>query len=86
MSIIFGHGKQYLASFLLSLNLLAFLFHSLLHLCDERYETLRQVLGTRKTFFDDLRALTRYFYFSSFDHLLDFMLEQLELDQYIDSG
>jgi hypothetical protein len=41
-------------------------------------------LPTRKTFFDDLRALTRYmyfdsWYFDSWDHLLTFMLEGLEL-------
>jgi len=33
----FGHGLQYLASFLLTLNLLAFLFHTVLDLVDVRY-------------------------------------------------
>ena len=31
----FGHGEQYLANFLVTLNLLAFLFHTLLELLDE---------------------------------------------------
>lgn len=34
---------------------------------------------TRKTFFGDLRALTRYLYFDSWDHLLTFVLDGLEL-------
>jgi hypothetical protein len=46
---------------------------------DEKYKLLRSHLPTRKTFFDDLRALTRYLYFNSWDHLLTFMLEGLEL-------
>ena len=33
----------------------------------------------RKTFFDDLRALTRYLCFDSWDALLAFMIEKLEL-------
>ena len=30
----FGHGEEYLAAVLLTLNLLAFLFHTVLHLVD----------------------------------------------------
>lgn len=47
----FGHGNQHLASLLLSLNLLAFLFHTILDLVDEQYRAIRQALGRRKTFF-----------------------------------
>lgn len=75
----FGHGQQYLASFLATLNILSLLFHTLLERLDEKYKLLRSHLPTRKTFFDDLRALTRYLYFESWDHLLTFMLEGLEL-------
>jgi len=75
----FGHGRQFLAATLLSLNLLAFLFHTIFDLVDAKYQLLRITLATRKTFFDDIRALTRYFIFQSWDHLLDFMLAQLEL-------
>jgi hypothetical protein len=32
----FGHGKRYLGAFLLSLNLLALLFHTVLQWCDEK--------------------------------------------------
>ncbi len=76
----FGHGKQHLASFLATLNILSLLFHTLLERLDEKYKLLRSHLPTRKTFFDDLRALTRYLYFEHWDHLLTFMLEGLELE------
>ena len=75
----FGHGHQHLAATLLTLNLLAFLFHTVLHLIDERYQRLRDHLGARQTFFNDIRTLTRYLYFDSWDHLLNFMMAQLEL-------
>ncbi len=76
----FGHGKQHLSSLLATLNILSLLFHTLLELLDEKYRLIRAHLPTRKTFFDDLRALTRYFCFDSWDHLLSFMLQGLELD------
>jgi len=76
----FGHGKQHLASFLATLNILSLLFHTLLELLDQNYKLLRAHLPTRKTFFDDLRALTRYLYFDSWNHLLTFMLQGLELE------
>jgi hypothetical protein len=75
----FGHGKQHLASLLATFNILAFLLHTLLDLLDVNYRVLRQTLATRKTFFDDLRALTRYICFASWAHLLDFMLHGLEV-------
>jgi hypothetical protein len=76
----FGHGQQHLASFLASLNILSLLFHTVLELLDEKYKLLRAHLPTRKTFFNDLRALTRYLVFDSWDHLLTFMIQGLELD------
>lgn len=76
----FGHGKKYLANLFLAFNILAFLFHTLLHFLDKRYQLLRNSLPTRKTFFDDVRALTRYMYFENWDHLLIFMIKGLELD------
>lgn len=76
----FGHGKQHLSSFLATLNILSLLFHTLLELLDAKYRLLRAHLPSRKTFFDDLRALTRYLCFDSWEHLLTFMLQGLELD------
>lgn len=82
----FGHGTQHLTSFLLTLNLLAFLFHTVLDLTDAKYQLLREKLRVRKTFFDDLRALTRYLYFASWEHLLDFMIAHLQLTPPLDSS
>ena len=76
----FGHGKQYLAATLLSLNLLAFLFHTVLEWSDESYALLRQVLVRRQTFFEDMRALTRYMVFASWHHLMGFMIQGLKLE------
>ncbi len=76
----FGHGKQYLSAFLLSLNLLAFLFHTVLEWSDDKYALLRQVLARRQTFFNDIQALMRYMVFDSWDHLMDFMIRGLELE------
>lgn len=75
----FGHGRHHLANFLITLNLLAFLFHTLFDLFDDQYRHIRQELGTRQTFFNDIRALTRYFIFDSWQALLDFMFDRLEI-------
>lgn len=75
----FGHGQRYLAMILLTLNLLAFLFHTVLELANDSYQLLRQELAARYRFFNDLRALTRYMVFDSWDHLMAFMLDGLEL-------
>jgi hypothetical protein len=76
----FGHGSQHLASLLLSLNLLAFLFHTVLDLVDEQYRAIRQTLGARCRFFQDLEALLRYFQFETWEAVLEFMFKGLELD------
>ena len=81
----FGHGKQYLSATMLSLNLLAFLFHTVLEWSDEQYALLRQVLARRQTFFEDIRALTRYMVFESWHHLMDFMIRGLKLEARLDS-
>lgn len=76
----FGHGKRHLSTMLLSLLLLAFLFHTLFDLLDALYQTIRARLGTRATFFGDLRTLTRFHLFDSWAQLLQFMAQGLELD------
>lgn len=77
----FGHGKKHLASVLVTFNLLACVFHTVLGRFDQRFRQLRQALGTRTTVFDDVRALTRYICFPSWDTLLEFMSQGLELNQ-----
>jgi len=73
----FGHGKKCLSQTLLAMNLLAFLFHSLLEVLDQPYKEVRQLLGRRKKFFDHVEALTTYFVYDKFDLLIAFMLERL---------
>ena len=82
----FGHGQQYLAAVMLSLNLLAFLFHTVLEWSDDKYALLRQVLARRQTFFNDIQALMRYMVFASWDHLINFMIQGLELESQFDTG
>jgi hypothetical protein len=76
----FGHGQQYLAMTLLTLNLLAFLLHTVTHLTNKIYRRLRAAVGRREAFFNDIRALLRYLLFASWADLLTFMAVQLEID------
>ncbi len=75
-----GHGKQNLSNLLLSLNLVAFLFHTLLELYAPRYRLIRQTLPRRDRFFNDVKALTQYMLFDSWEALMLFMLEGLDLE------
>ena len=73
----FGHGKQYLSQTLLSLNDLAFLFHTVLELLDENCAWLRKTLPRRDTFFQHIAALTQYLCFAGWESLLVFMIRAL---------
>jgi len=75
----YGHGQQHLSTVLLTLLMLAFLFHSALGLSCLMYQAVRRELVARRTFFNDLRALTRYLYFDSWQQLLAFMYHRLDL-------
>ena len=81
----FGHGQQHLSTLLVSFNLLAFLFHTILDMMDSKYQIIRAKLPSRKTFFQHVQALTCYLCFDDFDALLDFMMRGLELER-TDSG
>lgn len=74
----FGHGKQHLSSLLAAMNILAFLFHAFLAFCDRTYRFVRAGLPTRKTFFNDMRALLRYMCFPGWKALMDFMQQAIE--------
>lgn len=78
----FGHGQKHLSSLLATMNILAFLYHAFLDFCDEKYRLIRAALPTRQTFFDDLRALTRYMLFVDWDALMEFMMRGLEIGPY----
>ena len=76
----FGHGKKHLSNVLFSLNILAFLAHTSQHLLNTAYRILREELSVRRTFFNDLKALTRYMVFDSWQSMFEFMMEGLELE------
>jgi hypothetical protein len=75
----FGHGKKYLSQVFLAFNILAFLIHTIQELVDAKYQRLYKAIGNRKTFFNDIKTLTRYMYFSSWESLIVFMLKGLKL-------
>jgi len=58
----FGHGQKHLSAILLSLNLLAFLFHTVLQLIDSSYQEIRRKRGTRRGFFQDILSRTQVLY------------------------
>mgnify|MGYP003535997338 FL=1 len=76
----FGHGQEHLTTTLLTLNLLAFLIHTIAQVADLIYQQVRRALGARRTFFNDVEALMRYLIFSDWSSVLRFMFEQLELE------
>ncbi len=78
----FGHGVKHLSSLLATMNMLALLTHTFLSYCDEAYRLIRAKLPTRKTFFDDVRALLRYIPFDSWAAIMDFMMRGLEIGPY----
>ena len=51
----------------------------------QHYRLIRANLPTRRTFFDDLRALTRYMLFANWHALMDFMMRGLEIGPYAKS-
>lgn len=71
----YGHGKKHLASLLATMNILAFLFHTILEFMDEKYRLLRNTVGSRATFFNDIRTLLKHLCFKSFERLMEFMIE-----------
>ena len=74
----FGHGQKHLSSLLASLIILAFLTHTVLDWADGKFQLLRQKLPSRKRLFNDIKTLTRYLCFHSWDGLMDFMLESFK--------
>jgi hypothetical protein len=73
----FGHGKQHLANLFATMILLAFLVHTTLDWIDAPYRTVRDLLPSRRTFFEHLRALIQYLPFEDWSHLMQFMLSRL---------
>lgn len=68
----FGHGKKNLSEFLLALNILAFLFHTVLGILDENYAKAKAKVPIER-FFQDMETLTSFIYFYSWEILIAFM-------------
>jgi hypothetical protein len=66
----FGHGQKTLASVLVTLNLLAFAYHTIAQLCVLAWRTALAARGARYRFFEHLRTITAYIVFVDWPHLL----------------
>ena len=56
------------------MNLLAFAMHTVADLVDAAWNKARLAVGTRKRFFEDLRALTTYLVFPSWALLVETLI------------
>ena len=70
----FGHGKSNASEVYCVLNLLAFLIHSLMILCDENFIKARSYFGRRDEFHNDLRTFFWAFEFDSWEDFLLFVI------------
>lgn len=68
----YGHGQQFLAMLLTSLNLLAFTIHNVCDRVDEIWKKTRfvQHIANRKAFFEHLRSMSSMWCFPSWNDLL----------------
>lgn len=66
----FGHGKETLASILVTFNLLAFGFHTAARLAVLAWRKAVVARGATYRFFEHLRTVTAYVVFETWDHLL----------------
>ncbi len=73
----YGHGEKHLEALLATVTLLAFLMHTMLDIGDTLYHRVRQILPSRQAFFNDIRALTTYGWYPSWDALIAYMYTKL---------
>ena len=66
----FGHGKVNLSAVLATFNLIAFAIHRAAELADATWKAAIEAAGARVRFFGNLRALTAYLLFPSWESLL----------------
>jgi hypothetical protein len=67
----FGHGKTNLSAVLVTLNLIAFAIHRAAELADAAWIAAIEAAGARARFFANMRALTAYLVFPSWNSLLE---------------
>jgi hypothetical protein len=66
----FGHGKVNLSAVFVSLNLLAFAFHTVCDFAEDLWRGAMEKMGTRGRFFENLRPITTFLIFPTWDDLL----------------
>jgi hypothetical protein len=74
----FGHGKENLATVLATMNIIAFLFHTMQEFMNDNYITLRAMIGSRKKFFEHMKILLIYECYDNLDDLLEWMIQGLQ--------
>lgn len=67
----FGHGKNNLAAVFVTLNLLAFAFHTVCDLTEELWRRAMAKMGARSRFFENLRSITNFMVFPTWGDLLE---------------
>jgi len=80
----FGHGNENLSKTLCSLNILAFLFHTVQELDDDLYIELRENIGTTKEFHQYINMMSVMFNWISFNKMLEFILISRQTEQNVD--
>jgi hypothetical protein len=65
-----GHGKQNLAALLVTLNLLAFAFHTICDHGEEWWRLARSKVSSRAQFFSNMVVITSYLIFAGWEELL----------------
>jgi len=66
----FGHGKKFLAQTLVTLNLLAFAWHTILDSIEKIWQNARNEVGKRTQFFRHIITLTTFLVFPAWKNLL----------------
>ena len=75
----YGHGEKHLTKVLATMNLLAFLFHTVLEYMNSQYQLLRKTIQARSRLFEHIRILLIYVPFEDFDHLMAYMVDGLKI-------
>jgi hypothetical protein len=70
----YGHGENHACEIYCILNLLAFLVHGLMILCDENFIEVRSYFGRRDEFYNALRTFFWAHLFQSWDDFLIFVI------------
>jgi hypothetical protein len=75
----FGHCKDNFAAVLVTLNLLAFLFHTAAEFTEDLWRKALEIAGTRVRFFSKLREITAFVLFPSWQVLFETLTFKISL-------